>query len=87
MTITSSLRFLYIFGGSGLLCAAAATRPRLRRTKQRRPLWVRHPSEAPSRQATPVSAAVTATESQLDKRSKTAKNKIQKIREIDGSYS
>ena len=47
----------------------------------------RYPSEAPSRQATPVSAAVTATESQLDKRSNTAKNKIQKIREIEGSYS
>ena len=45
------------------------------------------PSEAPSRQATPVSAAVTATESQLDKTSNTAKNKIQKIRGIDGSYS
>ena len=69
------------------LHAATATRPRLRRTKQRRPLWVRHPSEAPSRQATPVSAAVTATESQLDKRSNTAKNKIQKIREIEGAYS
>ena len=67
------------------LHAAAATRLRLRRTKQRRPLWVRralhtvrrgcYPSEAPSRQATPVSAAVTAAESQLDKRSNTAKNK------------
>ena len=61
----------------------------------------RHPSEAPSRQATPASvarppasevphatatAAVTATDSELGKTSNTAKNKIQKIREINGSY-
>ena len=28
MTIASSLRFLYVLGGSGLLCAGARTTPR-----------------------------------------------------------
>ena len=29
MTITSSLRFLYIFGGSGLLCAVGTKHPQV----------------------------------------------------------
>ena len=51
----------------------------LRRARQRRSLCARPPApEVPH-----ATAAVTATESQLDKTSNTAKNNIQKICEID----